>query len=288
MNISRNHPQVMGTRFGEVLFSQWMELERLRKVVLKRKATKDIHDLRVASRRIRATLALIAPFIRERLLKQLGRKLRRFTSELGQLRNIDEALIYFAPHETTLPGLIRALVAARKRELRLVLQNLKQFSTSEIDQMFRLVVEDLTGHTQLYELDSIMPAYLSQTAVTRFQELYNLLPSAVDPENWATRHDLRIAVKKWRYLLESMSQIFSHNYQDALDLLKEYQSILGRLNDMTEFKALCDRMKLTDDEKTQQDLLLENDTAMYLDRFLIMVESRRPKYTFQNIWSPAQ
>ena len=288
MNSSRNHPQVIGRRAGEVLFSQWMELERLRKVVLKRKATEDIHDLRVASRRIRATLALFAPFIRDRLLKQLSRKLKRFTSELGRLRNIDEALIYFAPHETTLPDLHKALLAARRSELKLVLQNLKQFSISEVDQMLRLVVKDISGYSQSNELDSIIPTYLSQIAVTRFQDLYNILPSATDPGNSETRHDLRIAVKKWRYLLESMSHVFRHNYLDAIDLLKEYQSILGRLNDITEFKALCHRMMLTDGEKTQLDLMLKNDTAVYLDRFLNLVKSRRPQYTFQNVWSTAQ
>ena len=280
MSTRRDHSQAMGKRAGEVIFSQWMELERLRKAVLKKKTPEAIHDLRVASRRIRITLALFAPFIRDRFLKQLTRKLRRFTRELGRLRNIDEAIAYFAPYKDDLSELGAKLTSCRKRELKAVLQYLKQFPTSLVDQLCRLIVEDLSDNSQQNHLDATLPAYLSKLAVARFKPLHKLMLPAADPDDADTRHELRIAIKKWRYLLESMNQIFGHNYKEALDLLKEYQSILGRLNDMAEFAVLCGEMNLSDDIKTKVALLLKNDAAGYLERFLIMVESRRPHYTF--------
>src|SRR5471030_2866655 len=82
-------------RFTGVLFAQWEELLRLRRAVLKSSDLDDIHDLRVASRRLRAALELFYPFAQKGSKTELKKSVRKLTLILGGLRNIDEALIFF-------------------------------------------------------------------------------------------------------------------------------------------------------------------------------------------------
>lgn len=260
--------------------SQWMDLEHLRKVVLKRKEAEDIHDLRVASRRMRATLELFAPFIHGRLVKRLTREIRMITREVGRLRNIDEALLYFGQDAALFPALQPRLAAAREGELKSMVKVLKPFPVDEMERMLRLAVADLSANPQQDTADSSLPVYLSKTAVNRFQAVYDLILPATDPEAAETRHALRIAIKKWRYLLEALSRIFDHDFQEALDLLKEYQTILGSLNDLTEFEALCGKMRLPADVHMKIGAMLAKDNAQQLARFLELASSRRPHYTF--------
>jgi len=84
----------MGERAGAVFFSQWNELCRLRKLVLSRGDTDSIHDLRVASRRMRATTGLFESFFADGNAGYIVKELRRVTRKLGRLRNVDEALLF--------------------------------------------------------------------------------------------------------------------------------------------------------------------------------------------------
>src|SRR6185369_6623150 len=83
-------------RSGNVLLSQWGEMLRLRLVVLKSCEHEDIHDLRVASRRFRAALNLIGPLSDCGHMPLLSKGVRSLTRTLGDLRNLDEALIFFS------------------------------------------------------------------------------------------------------------------------------------------------------------------------------------------------
>src|ERR1035437_3204417 len=84
-----------------VFFAQWEELLRLRRVVMKTSDQDDIHDLRVASRRVRAALELFYPFAPKGSKTELRKNIRKLTRILGGLRNIDEALLFFKSRAKT-------------------------------------------------------------------------------------------------------------------------------------------------------------------------------------------
>ncbi len=99
---------------GMVLFSQWKEFCRLRKAALGQYDTDTIHDLRVTSRRMRATVGLFEPFTSGRAVKTLSKELRNVTRVLGHLRNIDEAILFFNELPGPLPTLNKRLGKARR------------------------------------------------------------------------------------------------------------------------------------------------------------------------------
>jgi len=271
------HSSGIGERAGIVLFSQWNQFCDLREIVLAKSDVDSIHDLRVASRRIRATLSLFAPFIAGKTVKYTSKEFRRVTRELGLLRNIDEAIIYFGATAEILPTLTAMLPVARKEEMRVVTDVLKSFPREGMDRMFRKAVAELTG---VVDDDQALPVYLSETSIQRYQAVHNLLVPATVRENVDTRHALRIAIKKWRYLLETLGQVCQQDYSAALSKLKDYQTLLGSLNDMVEFGMLCNSLSLPQPEVEEVRQLLERDSTAYLEIFIKTAESRPLQYTF--------
>jgi CHAD domain-containing protein len=271
------HSTGIGERAGIVLFSQWIQFCDLREVVLAKSDVDSIHDLRVASRRMRATVSLFEPFIGGKTVKYTSKEFRRVTRELGRLRNIDEAVIYFGTAAETLPALTDMLPVAREEEMRVVTDVLKSFPREGMDRMLRKAVADLSG---VVDDEKTLPVYLSETSIQRYQAVYDLLVPATILENVDTRHALRIAIKKWRYLLETLGQVCQQDYSAALSKLKDYQTLLGRLNDMVEFGVLCSLLSLPQPEAEEVRQLLERDSTACLEIFIKTAASRPLQYTF--------
>ncbi|OGU12237.1 MAG: hypothetical protein A2075_11320 [Geobacteraceae bacterium GWC2_58_44] len=81
---------------GRVLLSQrGDDFFRLKKKVLDTWDPDDIHDLRVASRRVREGLELFSPCYQNDAVNRLVRRVKRVTRFLGEMRNMDEALLFF-------------------------------------------------------------------------------------------------------------------------------------------------------------------------------------------------
>ncbi|MBK5274060.1 MAG: CHAD domain-containing protein [Desulfuromonadales bacterium] len=271
------HTSGIGEQAGVVLFSQWNEICRLQALVLSRGDTDSIHDLRVASRRMRATIGLFAPFIAGKAVRKVSKELRRVTRKLGRLRNVDEAMIYVAALPGSLPDLAGKLRTARVLEMKAVAAVLKTFPRQDMDRVIREAVAALAV---IPSADETLPVYLSETSIQRYQAVYDLLLPATDPESAETRHALRIAIKKWRYLLETLGQVCRQDYSAALETLKGYQTLLGSLNDLAEFGNLCDTLRIPDSEKEALYAALARDTGTYLARFIETAASQPPQYTY--------
>ena len=56
-----------------------------------------IHDLRVSSRRLRECLFIFADCFRKRPFSRISKELKSLTVMLGQIRNTDEAILFFSP-----------------------------------------------------------------------------------------------------------------------------------------------------------------------------------------------
>ena len=279
MSTYSGHTARIGEQAGGVLYSQWSEFCRLRLVVLDRRDTDSIHDLRVASRRLRATLGLFFPFISGKALKTLAKDVQKITRALGHVRNIDEAILYFDAQSASLPLLSAELRRARDTESKAVVRSLKAFECRETDRVMREAVAGLTGGAERAGIDQRLAAYLSETSLRRYRQLADLLAPATSPENVEGRHRLRIAIKKWRYLLEVAGQLCGQDYGATLAVLKEYQTLLGSLNDMVEFAALSARLMLPAQESHEIRVALERDAAVYLTRFIELAASQPLQYT---------
>jgi hypothetical protein len=65
----------------------------------------------------------------------------------------------------------------------------------------------------------------------RLDELHGFLPAALDPAEVDTLHDLRIAAKRLRYILELAEPCFGPYAEKAGTRTKELQDLLGEIHD---------------------------------------------------------
>jgi len=208
----------------------------------------DIHDLRVGSRRLREALALFGPCFPERTVKRLRRKVRQVTALLGELRNTDEALLFFGrltpeEREATQPQL-SALVemleldrAAARRELERDLAGLRP-APLEKGLRAALAAPLIFGNPQTDPLQRL--AGFAEAAVEeRTATVADLLPQALFEANAGAQHRLRIAVKHLRYRMEILEPLFRTGYRELHDALKGFQEVLGQLHDLDVFAELA-------------------------------------------------
>jgi hypothetical protein len=66
---------------------------------------------------------------------------------------------------------------------------------------------------------------------TRLAELCDFMPTAADPREVEALHDMRIAAKRLRYVLEITGPVFGPYAETAVRLTKEVQDLLGEIHD---------------------------------------------------------
>lgn len=269
-------------RARNVLFSQWEEMIRLRLVVLRSCQHEDIHDLRVASRRFRAALNLLRPLCGGNNAAKLTKEVRALTATLGTLRNIDEALLFFRARDERdeMSGLMIRLGDMREREERAVIKALKGFKPRRLDPLVRGMVAGITMDNAQRRNMPPFPSYLSNTSIRLFGTIHSHLPSARSADAVEERHELRIAIKKWRYFLETVSMILDRDYAAVLERLKRYQTILGSMNDMMVFAGMCREAGLAGNDLDAAERLLNLENDRLFSELILLVEAEPLGYTF--------
>jgi len=193
-----------------------------------------LHQARVATRRLRETLPLVASGARQ---KKLDRRVRTLTRALGPVRELDVALQIL--DELSESGdMPRAAVTRLRQAVRAERQALH-------DEMLRRVegvdVEKLrkralaAARKTALKARSAGPAgdVAARTrAVRRAEALRAAIESAAALYLPDRLHDVRIAVKKLRYALEVSGTMSRSRAQGRLRTLKKAQDLLGRMHDL--------------------------------------------------------
>lgn len=267
---------VVQERFSGIFLAQWEELLRLRRVVLKSSGLDDIHDLRVASRRFRAVLDLYCRLSSKCVEQGMIKNVRKLTRTLGFLRNLDEAGVFFQARIVTEVFsesiLKRSLSGVRSRELRRMGKALSSFEHRKLDRIVRKIVAKIRLDRITERNDPSIPAFFSEISASMYWPVQEALAVSTVSGHRAERHALRIAIKKWRYFLEIVAQVLNRDCSRILEQLKEYQSFLGRMNDIVEFEALLRDMDLPKNESDNAEAILAAEDAKLLAGFRELVE----------------
>jgi CHAD domain-containing protein len=223
---------------------------RRRDKVLKTFDAEGIHDLRVASRRLREGLLLFAPCYPGDALVWILKKSRKVTRLLGDIRNSDEAALFFATLRDELDDACHAdlsrLVAAfqeeRTDELEQLEAGLQKLTSTKVRERFQRTVDNpsllapLPGGVDPFEP---LADFARESLDARVGDVLQLVPEARLPENTEAQHRMRIAVKHYRYRLEILSALFESGYQELHAAVKGYQDVLGKMHDLDVFAGIC-------------------------------------------------
>lgn len=247
MHVDGATPLWVATRV--LLYEREDDFFRRRDKALKTSDPEDIHDLRVSSRRLREGLALFSPCYPAGKVARLVKPIKRVTRLLGEVRNSDEAVLFFTALADELDALCRgdleqltlAFRVERAKELKRLRRGLREFATTELRDLFRRVINApslFAPATSGCDLFAPLAEYGKEALTARLAHVERFVPEARHAAGIEAQHLLRIAVKHFRYRLEILSFLLGARSQDLLAAAKGYQDVLGRMHDLDVFAGI--------------------------------------------------
>jgi CHAD domain-containing protein len=198
-----------------------------------------LHQARVASRRLRETVPVLATGVSGGKAGRVRRKVRRLTRALGAVRELDVAvkiLDELARRErlprTALEQVRGHVLAERDRRREVMFERLKGVDVEKLGRRLSTLAGALQ-HSDSGEWRTALAARLAKRSV-RLAAAMGDAGQIYQPERL---HRVRIAAKKLRYALEIAAETRSAAATSLVRLLKRVQDDLGRLHDLNVLEA---------------------------------------------------
>ncbi len=196
-----------------------------------------VHDMRVASRRLREAMRLLAPLYPRKEFAESYRWVRGITRALGPVRDADVFV-------ETMSGLGRGLPEAGRTATAFVIGRRvgqRQAELAELEKALHDV--DFAASSERFSKLVKSPrcaglgakplsAFAHHSLAERIAAVNPLLPVALVEANIAVQHELRIAVKHLRYAVEVFAPCYGDAFDDIHGVLVNYQDVLGDLHDL--------------------------------------------------------
>jgi len=211
-----------------------------------------VHQMRVALRRLDASLALYEPLIPQSQLDRLQRRIKSITQILGPARDWDvfigdmlDPVASNMPNDADLKLLRNIALRQRMAAYREVHKTLRSQAYREMWQEMALWLAEREWRQQAVSEKSVqlMSGVRSFSEAVLEKAHRKLLKrgkgfAVLDPHE---RHKLRIRIKKVRYASEFFSPLYHvERGENFLVALRDMQDDLGKLNDVESARGLMD------------------------------------------------
>lgn len=205
----------------------------------------DVHQVRVACRRMRAAMRIFAGCFEEKTVSDWQKRLKKLLKSFGTARDLDVQIMFLAQQleqlhaeqkkmrpgirrmllrwqqqrDAVQPGLIKAIDTIQKKqvltgihlEMEKILFLLKPHKPSiQSPEVYRLAYEQIRGHVG---------------------DLMSRRTAIQDPNDVPGHHEMRIAAKKLRYIMEICSEAMDDHLKPAIKTVKKVQTLLGEIHD---------------------------------------------------------
>jgi CHAD domain-containing protein len=270
----------------EAFNERWSAYQRLLNKSIKSCAEADIHDLRVAARRLIAALDLLTAFFQHSCLMNVRRSLRDLLKKLNPLRDVQVKLEYSEKMQKRHPRLISFIAVLHVREKKTIKdiskylhRKVRTFNDekNEIDQKIEAVINDplLRGPFTSAVMGTLAREYLN--VVFLRQEL--------SEHDIKTIHELRVAFKQFRYMMEIIQPSEIHGMKSLFVRMQEFQMSMGGIHDVEMLLFSLEAFQRTCSSKLRHELMeiseeLERNHEALVRSFL---ESADDVYTFWKI-----
>jgi CHAD domain-containing protein len=201
---------------------------------------KSIHDLRVNTRRLIATLELARSLSHRSDISKLQRRCKKILKSMGPLRDTQVLLENLGPLRgmTLISDFKKTLKRRERREIDSIRSELKRSRKHELSKRLDDVRSELTrvheslGASKIHRsieraLNSRRNEFLR--AVRTFQRS--------QPSDENLLHEMRIALKKLRYALEAAQTLLGHSVREQLKRMQEFQQLMGDSRDLEMLRA---------------------------------------------------
>jgi CHAD domain-containing protein len=199
----------------------------------------NIHDLRVSMRRLLAMLVMCQAVLPELKTKGLRREIKSHLDSLDALRDTQVMQLYLKKHlrknESVVP--LETFLAMQETHL------LRQLGF-DINRIFPGKMSERINALCTSLEHSLTGTGVAGQILAVVDEAYaNVLWRQVnfDPANLASVHAIRIAFKKFRYMLEVASPLVPPMPPSRPRVLHNYQGMMGDIQDVVVMLAFIDR-----------------------------------------------
>jgi CHAD domain-containing protein len=223
---------VVRVKEANLLRSQTRRLLAHRKEFLTGTDPEALHDLRVASRRMREVLENLQSSLPDKWQVSLLDLGRRITKSLGNAREAEvnlKVLQHFSKDQKLSPVSAEILMRRQSQHLRSSMHKARNRISEKKFSRYEKFLMLLKGSFSLQSVES--PMLLAR----REAFLGFVWEGEVDDDRL---HDLRIRTKKFRYSLEIYDRLHERNLGRLLHRMKSLQDVLGTIHDLYVFGEL--------------------------------------------------
>lgn len=247
-------------------------LSNHRRVGKKLKAN-PVHDLRVSLRRCRSLAEGLCAIDPDPVWRRLRKACKNQQSGLSELRDLQVLENWLKPLRLTAGPVGEALTARLKKEERRAKRKARRSLDSFPRGRWKRWLRRLPGRAEVIPANERRMAQLLLEQLTRVIELHNqwLREKQEAQPNLEVWHELRVAVKRFRYMVESFLPEKSEAWSEEL---KRAQDLLGEGHDLDVLRALI--VKLSQKKKSLRKT--EAAVAKALGRLDAAAQKRRDEY----------
>jgi CHAD domain-containing protein len=189
-----------------------------------------VHDLRVTARRMLAILDIARGLTPHARVQKARRDLKDMIEELDELRDVQVLLVEISENIEFLPDLKPFQKSLKKREaklLRAAYKHIKQKGLSTLAKRIKKTREDLAELEQKNDGFQVRLIELVNNGHSFAVQAYTQL----DPALPSTIHSLRIAFRKFRYLVEIIHPYVKDYPIENFERMHHYQDMMGNIQD---------------------------------------------------------
>lgn len=263
--------------FQKLLQSELQELSQSLLNLSVKSSRKEIHDLRVLTRRLRAVFAVMNSLEESEISWMFQKRLRKLTQVLGPVRSCDVCeKIVLERLPDTLADKAKAfefvplyLNENRKKLRSKLLKELKN------DGLYKLSHEKLQKKvfekSDLSNFGTALERKIKKSGMRLLKSWHHFRQKT----SLSRLHEVRIDLKKWRYLLEIKKECLGVDLQEMLPEIRSLQDYLGNIHDLEVLQQSLNHkqlMKLSIKNKQKRDWesflgLLESETEKQVAEF---------------------
>lgn len=258
------------TASSEMLVRQRLRALRRSLPAAREGDAESLHKARVATRRLREALPLIAPRSRHR---KLQRSVRGLTRALGPVRELDVASQVLDELESSrqvpAPAITRLRRVIAEERQRLHTEMLRQLDRCDLRKLGKRAIAVARKQSAPAAGRRTDPKRISDArrcASRRAERLRAAVENAAGLYLPDRLHDVRIAVKKFRYAMELVQEVTGSRATARIRKLKDAQDLLGRMHDL---EVLIARTRGVQGSASAPDLKL----SAHLDRLVRVLET---------------
>jgi CHAD domain-containing protein len=193
---------------------------------------KAIHDARVEARRLLSTIELLAGFMPAARVKKVKLAFKRRLDIFDGLRDTQVQLPIVQKMLRTFPAARFFHVHLVRREVRLIKQCRKRVKIVKSGRLGKLLAacrEDIEAARKQKPAGKAGARVLH--SVDRAFDHVCRLRKAIDPQRPQTIHLTRVAFKRFRYMVETLSGCLPGATDRLLAAMHHYQTLMGRVQD---------------------------------------------------------